>query len=266
MKEQPNYYGIITAEVRYDKNLPANAKLLYSEITALCNKEGYCYATNGYFADLYQVSDRSITFWLQKLAQCGYIDLQIDKNSKGTFRRIYLTRTNQTSIPVSNLTSNPIEANFYTKEYNNNNNTILNNKKEYKENSFSENQIKKQVNNKAVEIYPTNFTDKMIKASNDFFEYRKQIGKAFKADKSIQTKLSQWSQQIDNYGENAVIESIQTAIANQYQGTFIDKQYLTQSNTQKPLIDDKGNYADTDAGREQFILDVRELAAKTFRK
>ena len=56
--------------------------------------------------------------------------------------------------------------------------------------------------------------------------------------------------------------------------TKFDK-YLTQtqiqkennlSQTQKPLIDDKGNYSDTDAGREQFILDVRELAAKTFRK
>jgi uncharacterized phage protein (TIGR02220 family) len=38
------------------------------------------------------------------------------------------------------------------------------------------------------------------------------------------------------------------------------------SHTQKPLIDDKGNYADTDAGREQFILNIRERAAKTFRK
>jgi uncharacterized phage protein (TIGR02220 family) len=53
------------------------------------------------------------------------------------------------------------------------------------------------------------------------------------------------------------------------------EKYLTQSQiqiednlsqTQKPIIDDKGNYSDTDAGREQFILDVRELAAKTFRK
>lgn len=143
---------------------------------------------------------------------------------------------------------------------NNKLNTDFNNKKE---NFISENQVKKVSKKNDIEMYPTNFTQQMIKASNDFFEYRKEVGKPFKSKKSQELRLSQWSQQIDAYGEQAVIESIESAIANQYQGTFIDKKYL---NTQKPLIDDKGNYADTDAGREQFILDIRELAAKTFRK
>jgi uncharacterized phage protein (TIGR02220 family) len=37
-------------------------------------------------------------------------------------------------------------------------------------------------------------------------------------------------------------------------------------NTQKPLIDDKGNYANTDAGRELFISNIRKRAEQTFRK
>lgn len=41
--EQPNYYAIIPACVRYAK-IKANAKLLYGEITALANKTGECYA------------------------------------------------------------------------------------------------------------------------------------------------------------------------------------------------------------------------------
>ena len=65
--EQPNYYSILTADVRYDPNLSASEKICYSEITALANKYGYCYATNGYFAKLYGVKKYTITRWIKNL-------------------------------------------------------------------------------------------------------------------------------------------------------------------------------------------------------
>ena len=37
-KEQPNYYAIIPATIRYDNNLKPAEKLLYGEITALANR------------------------------------------------------------------------------------------------------------------------------------------------------------------------------------------------------------------------------------
>lgn len=76
-ENQPNYYAIIPSEVRYDKNLSANAKLMYGEITALSNKEGYCWANNKYFAELYGVSNRAVSGWISQLNECGYISLKI---------------------------------------------------------------------------------------------------------------------------------------------------------------------------------------------
>ena len=72
-EEKKSYYAVIPANVRYDESLPPNAKLLYGEITALCNAEGYCWASNKYFADLYGVSISSIKRWIKALIDKGYI-------------------------------------------------------------------------------------------------------------------------------------------------------------------------------------------------
>lgn len=71
--KQPNYYAVISAEVRYDKNLTANAKLLYAEITALLNMNGECFATNKYFSNLYGKSIVTISKWIKELIVNGYI-------------------------------------------------------------------------------------------------------------------------------------------------------------------------------------------------
>ena len=76
-EQQKSYYAIIPANVRYDNNLPANAKLLYGEITALCNEKGYCWASNDYFAKLYGVSKTSVSKWITSLIDGGYLFREI---------------------------------------------------------------------------------------------------------------------------------------------------------------------------------------------
>ena len=75
--EKPNYYAVIPAEVRYNKNLTPNAKLLYAEITALSKKENRCWASNKYFSSLYEVSTVTISRWISSLVKHGFINRQI---------------------------------------------------------------------------------------------------------------------------------------------------------------------------------------------
>ncbi|MGS0677777.1 helix-turn-helix domain-containing protein [Lactobacillus johnsonii] len=88
--EQPSYYSITPANVRYDRKLKANEKLLFSEITALANKSGYCTATNGYFAPLYDVTKTTISNWINHLKEKGYVKVVFQKNGKQIIgRKIY---------------------------------------------------------------------------------------------------------------------------------------------------------------------------------
>lgn len=90
MEQQKAYYAIIPANVRYDKDLAPNAKLLYGEITALCNEKGYCWASNQYFAELYGVSVLSVKRWVNSLVTKGYVyrRLTCKPNSKEVDKRI----------------------------------------------------------------------------------------------------------------------------------------------------------------------------------
>lgn len=123
---KPNYYAIIPANVRYDKDISPNAKLLFGEITSLCNQKGYCWATNEYFSTLYGVSDRTIQNLLKQLLNKNYIRVEVKDNHK---RIIYIefTKGEKNFVPPTKITSYPHEKNFV---HNNKSNNIS----EYKKN------------------------------------------------------------------------------------------------------------------------------------
>ena len=114
-----NYYAIIPATVRYDKNLKPAEKLLYGEITALSNKNGYCYAQNRYFANLYLVSIETVSRWLSHLQELGYIKIIIhrDENKKIIDRNIYIVDTpycEKYYQPIDEKINTPIDKNVNT--------------------------------------------------------------------------------------------------------------------------------------------------------
>lgn len=106
--DNPGYYAIIPSTVRYDSRLSANAKLLYGEITSLCNEFGYCYATNTYFAELYGVTKVSISKWINQLIEYGYIvsKLEYVENSKEIKQRYLFV--NDAYTPIKEKFNTPL--------------------------------------------------------------------------------------------------------------------------------------------------------------
>ena len=112
---EKGYYAILPANVRYDKNLTPNAKLLYAEITALTNEKGYCWATNSYFAKLYGVSKYTITCWIKNLKDSGYITVKLiygDGRKNIEKRYIYLKGADEKVEEIEE--NNPTQENLDT--------------------------------------------------------------------------------------------------------------------------------------------------------
>lgn len=87
--DKPNYYGILPAVVRYAK-VADRAKVLYTEITALANKYGYCTASNNYFAELYECTPQAISKHIGALEDMGFVKSVLRYEGKQvTERRIY---------------------------------------------------------------------------------------------------------------------------------------------------------------------------------
>lgn len=86
--ERPTFYAIIPAFVRC-ADILANAKLMHGEIPALCEKEGFCWASNGYFGKLYDANERTIRRWITELAKAGFVTVDLAANQYGA-RRIFL--------------------------------------------------------------------------------------------------------------------------------------------------------------------------------
>lgn len=98
--ETPNYYAVIPANVRYAK-IPANAKLLYGEITALCQQQGFCWASDSYFKELYGVSRETANRWVKLLEKKGFIKIETSRSDKGTLRKLYLETSHHSDENVT---------------------------------------------------------------------------------------------------------------------------------------------------------------------
>jgi len=103
---KPTFWAVLPAAVRYDSDLPPNAKLLYAEISSLTDQRGYCYASNEYFMKLFSLSERTIQGLLKALRCGGYIRIADGDGGSGR-RKIYAGLNPLSTNPAENCGVTP---------------------------------------------------------------------------------------------------------------------------------------------------------------
>jgi hypothetical protein len=186
-ESKKSYFAIIPANVRYDKRLKLLSRLLYAEITALTNEKGYCWATNKYFAELYEVSIQTISSCINQLKEFGYINIEM----------IYKEGTKEILNRYIKIFEYPIKENLNRgiKENFKDNNTYINNTINNTYNIDSNNKNKKFIKPTLEEIKQF-IKDKNLKVNEETFYYYYEsngwkVGKV--AMKNWQATLRQWN-------------------------------------------------------------------------
>lgn len=195
-----SYYAIIPANVRYDPDLPPNAKLLYGEITALTNDKGYCWASNNYFANLYGVYPTTISKWLRVLKEKNYISIELVYKD-GT-KEIQNRHIKISEIPIANLNNTYCQKEQEGMEQKNNTPIV----KKSKENNTSS-------NNTFNNTYYINkdLNDLFI----DFLKMRKKL-KAVNSERAINSLIKTLSE----YDDETKCKMIENSITNSWKGVF----------------------------------------------
>ena len=86
-------FGVIPNAILYDKRLKNGEKILYTFISSLSNKNGFCYASNAYLSEVVGVTKNTIVIYLNHLEDLGYIHRNFnadEKDNANIERKIYL--------------------------------------------------------------------------------------------------------------------------------------------------------------------------------
>lgn len=245
--EQPSYYSVIPANVRYDSDLSPYAILLYGEITALTHKNGYCYASNTYFAKRYDRTPQAVSKWINQLADKGYINIVYCRCKNIIIeRRIYITSEVSTTV---DRVSTPVDEGINQEligyqqrikennKYNNKtNNKISSDKPKSEPPRFinSNNEVKKssrskKPNTQQYEEYISSLTDtereQSAKCVDLFIELHKQLDPQYNRDKcrpTWQVAFVEFHKE-SNRSYEQILQVIRSAMTNPYRNDHIYK-------------------------------------------
>ena len=117
---------VIPEAILGDNRLTFLERVLLIEIASLCKKNGYCWPTNRYFMNKFDLTKPTISKSISSLSKYGYIDVEINNTEKNNSKRII----ELSEVLKKRITS--IQENINTSIQNifNHNNKYSNNKKD----------------------------------------------------------------------------------------------------------------------------------------
>ena len=196
-KSMNNGYAICFNEWALDSDIKNELNLLLI-ISSLTAEKGYCFASNKYFAELFETNETLISRKIKKLEKKKYIIIEYEKKgSQIVSRKIRLSK--MITVDYRKSKSSIIEND---KDNNTSiNNTSINNKKEIKERYFD----KEELND----------------LFNEFLDFRKKL-KAVNSDKAITLLINK----LNEYDDETKMKMINQSIENSWKSVFpLKKEY-----------------------------------------
>lgn len=216
-----NGYGICLNEWLEDESIKTELRLLI-KISSLTAEKGFCYASNGFFADYFNTSDVTISKQIKKLEKLNYIEIEYQRRGAEVLKRFI--RLKKTLTDDYRKLKPTIKENF--KENITSINIISNNKEHSLISSFFDENIDIKKD------------DKSIKIMSDFVTYRKQIKKPIKTTGNLKLYYNKLKElHLDGYDISKCIEEMKLR-----EWQIVDKKFVKDRDDLKVSKSNDGIY------------------------
>lgn len=119
--------------------------------------------------------------------------------------------------------------------------------KKFNTNNKRENNKREVIKDKRDIVFDSTLSDPVKEKLIDFLEYRKEIKKPYKSERSIKSLVTQVEKQEQRIGSIAVIECIDKTMRNGWQGLFWEKEETKRANSLESKLQAIDNWGGTNA-------------------